>query len=69
MTTPQGKLISPPILALHYTGGHYSLDTDACEVQVGCILLQGQSDKTKKPIGYWSRSHTEAEIAYDTTRL
>lgn len=56
MNSLKNALISPPVLALPNNSGHLTLDTDACNVQVGCVLLQQQPDDTTKPIGYWSRS-------------
>lgn len=61
-------LIFPSLLALPNRTGHITLDTDACNVQVGCLLLQQQPNETTKPIGYWSRSLTETERKYDTTQ-
>ncbi|NJR72361.1 MAG: hypothetical protein HC782_04925 [Gammaproteobacteria bacterium] len=45
-----------------------TLDTDACAVQVGCVLLQKQPDDTVRPIGYWSLALNDAERRYDTTQ-
>lgn len=61
------SMISPPVLALPRAGYSYTLDTDACDYQVGCVLLQEQPDKTLRPVGYWSRSLTKAEKNYSTT--
>lgn len=47
----RNKLVSPPIVLLPDAGGCYSLETDACNVQVKCELLQEQNDGTKKPVG------------------
>lgn len=33
------KLVSAPIIAPPNAGGKYMLDTDACNAQVGCVLL------------------------------
>lgn len=63
----QDKVMSPSVLALPYGGGQFTLDTDACNVQIGCVLLQDQPDQTKRPVDYWSRSLTSAKRAYDTT--
>lgn len=68
MATFQETVISPPILALPYTGGHYMLDTDACSAQVGCVLIQEQPNPSKGLTSYWSRSLTKAKQAYDTTQ-
>jgi len=61
------RLISPPVIALPRGTGKYTVDTDACDRQVGCVLLQEQLTGPDRPIGYWSRSLTSAEAAYDTT--
>lgn len=60
-------LISPPVLALPRADGHYTLDTDACDVQVGCVLIQDQRDGPPRSIGYWSRKLTKPEQNYSTT--
>ena len=61
------KIVRPPILALPRHGYPYALDTDGCEYQVGCTLLQQQPNADKTPIGYWSRSLQAAERNYSTT--
>lgn len=68
MTALHEKLISTPVLALPYTGGHNTLDTDACNVQVGCVQLQEQPDSTKILAAYWSPSLAKVERAYNTTQ-
>ena len=60
-------LLTAPILALPREGFSYTLDTDASSYQVGCCLLQEQSDGTLHPIGYWSRTLTAAEKNYSST--
>ena len=66
--TLKKNLFSPPVLALPRAGLRFILDTDACDVQLGCVLLQDQPDsKTPRPIGYWSRTLAPAERNYDTT--
>lgn len=45
-----------------------TLNTDACNEQIGDILLQMQSDHMTKPIGYQSRSLTNTEQRYNTTQ-
>lgn len=67
--TLKDQLTSPPVLALPRLGHAYTVETDACETQVGCVLLQDQpGEKYPKPIGYWSRSLAPAEKNYDTTQ-
>ena len=60
-------LITPPILTLPRLGLPLSVDTDACEYQVGCALMQMHEDGNRHPIGYWSRSLNCAERNYSTT--
>ena len=60
------RLTSTPILALPRREGLFILDTDAFAVQVGCTLLQQQSDKSILPVGYYSRGVIPAEQNYST---
>ena len=60
-------LTSAPILALPRSGFPYSMDTDACEYQIGVALLQHYPDGTRHPLGYWSRSLNDAEKNYSVT--
>lgn len=46
--TLKNVLIYPLILALLYAGGQMTLDTNACNIQIGCVLLQKQPDDTIK---------------------
>ena len=41
------KLVRPPILALPRDGDPYTLDTDACEYQVGCNSCKNSPMRTK----------------------
>jgi RNase H-like domain found in reverse transcriptase len=59
-------LLTPPILALPKADGQFTLDTDASSDQIGCCLLQEQSDE-KHLLGYWSRGLTSAEHNYSPT--
>ena len=52
------------MLRLSKTGVPFSVDTDACNHQVGCALLQVSEDGTRHPIGFWSRSLSAAERNY-----
>lgn len=45
-----------------------TLDKDAYNVQLGCVLLQEKPVDTTQPIQYWSRLSTDAEKRYDTTQ-
>lgn len=61
----QNCLTSPAVLALLYAEGHFMLDTDACNVRAGCMLMQEQPDYTTEPGGCWSRCQTKPELACD----
>lgn len=67
LNTLKDALIAPPVLALPNSTGHMTLDTNACDVQAGCIFLQQQSDETTKRIGYEPRYLKDVERTYDTT--
>eukprot|EP00171_Calliarthron_tuberculosum_P013936 IDg13936t1 len=54
----------PPVLALPKPGLHYSIDTDACNHQVGCALFQTYENNVRKPLGFWSRTLNKAEKNY-----
>lgn len=66
MNSLKQVLISPPILAFLKNSGHIKLDTNACNVQIVCVLLQQQPNNPAKPAGYWSKSLTDIECKYDT---
>ncbi len=57
----------PPILALPRREGHYTLDADASDGQLGCCLHQDQPTGDRLPVGFWSRWLTPAERNYSTT--
>ena len=63
----KNALINAPILSLPRAGFPYSIDTDACDYQIGVALLQHHEDGTRHPIGYWSRSLNSAERNYSAT--
>ena len=56
--------MSPPILKLPRSNLPFSVETDACERQVGCALFQTYLDGTHHPVGFWSRSLNPAEKNY-----
>ena len=60
----KNALIKPPVLGLPKSDLPYSVDTDACNQQVGCALPQSYPDGTRHPIGFWSRSLTPAAKNY-----
>ena len=63
----KAALSSPPVLRLPQDDLKYSVDTDACDYQIGCALMQTYSDGTRHPIGFWSRSLSPAERNYSVT--
>ena len=65
--TLKSALTKAPILSLPRKGLPYSIDTDACDYQVGCALMQTHEDGTRHPIGYWSRTLNSAEKNYSVT--
>lgn len=50
----QEKVISSLVLPLPCAEEQMKLDSNARHVRVGCVLLQERSEKTTKPIGFWS---------------
>ena len=60
-------LLGPPILVLPKAKGRMIVDVDACADQLGCTLLQEQTNRTRLQVGYWSRGLSPAEKNYSTT--
>lgn len=46
------QLIFSLALAIPYEEGRVTQDRDACDVQVGCVLLQKETDKTTRKAGF-----------------
>lgn len=44
------------------------LEIDACNMQIGCVVVYKQPDETTKLVGYWTHSLTNAKKLYDTTQ-
>lgn len=61
-------LILSPVLALPDNWGNITLDTDACNIEIDCVLSQQKLDKTAKPVRYWSELLTDGERKNDMTR-
>ncbi len=51
----------PQILCLPRADLPGSVDTHACDCQIGCALMQEQEDGTRHPISFWSRSLSPEE--------
>ena len=60
-------LLNPPVLALPKADKPYVIETDASAYQVGCALLQEQDTGNYHPVGFWSRTLTQAERNYSAT--
>jgi len=65
----RGRLLAAPILALPRREGHYIVDVDATNEQLGCFLQQGQPDGEYPLIGYYSRALLPAEKNYFATDI
>lgn len=50
LETVKEKLILPAVFTLPKRNGEYTLDTDACDRQVDCVLLQYQQDGKDRSI-------------------
>jgi len=61
------RLVTGPILALPENEGCFTLDTDASDCGMGALLSQQQSG-LEKVIAYASRTMTNEEKKYETTR-
>lgn len=61
------ELSSSSVLAVPKHGRLVVLDEDACDGQIGCVLMPPDDEKCLLPVGYWSRTLCNAERSYDTT--
>lgn len=66
--TPKAKLVEHPVLALPQSLEGCTVEKDACNKRIGCVVLHKQPDGTKWQFRYWSRSLNYAERSYDTTQ-
>ena len=60
----KSRLISTPGSRLPQTGLPFSIDSDAREYQVGCTLMQEDTQGARHLVGYWSRTLSSAELNY-----
>ena len=65
--TLRKALIAPPILILPDSSKPFSIDTDACDHQIGAALFQEGDDGVRHPVGFWSRSLNSAERNYSAS--
>ena len=59
-------LTDSPIMSHPQDSGNFILDTDACDVSIGAVLLQIQ-DETEKVIGHWKQElgQVSMEVLYN----
>lgn len=55
LETLKARLVESSLPPLTSSKGDYSVDADACDKQIGHVLLQKQPDGTNRPVGYRSR--------------
>lgn len=67
LLTLRDLLVLASFLALPGINPHLTLDRDAFHEQVGCVLVQEQSNWTEKTFCYWLRTLKVALQGYDTT--
>lgn len=60
-------LSNPPTHALPRATAHYTVDTNACDIQIGCVLLQKPRGGRDRSIGNWSRTPDEPQKKLETT--
>lgn len=46
LETLDAKLMESPLMALPRSQGDYTVDTEACDKGIGCVVLQKQPDRT-----------------------
>lgn len=66
LETLQNGLLTPPKLVLPRQNRPKTLDTDACDKQIGGILLQSQPEGPGKLVEYWSCPLNKSEMVYYT---
>ena len=62
-------LLSPEILMLPRDDRDFTVDTDASKTHLGAVLQQHDEDGKLRPVGYFSRTLTDAEKRYSATEL
>jgi hypothetical protein len=56
--------VDAPIFGFYVPGCETKVETDTLRNTTGGIILQEQEDGTWKPVGYFSKTITQAEYAY-----
>lgn len=65
----KNAIIWPFVVALLNATDHVTLDIEARDVEVGCVLLQRQPEEPTNPIGYCYRTLKDTECEYVLTTL
>lgn len=63
----KSKVASPRVLSMPRHSSLYVLETDACDSQVGCVLIQPDDKRSLRPFNYWSQILCSAERNNDMT--
>jgi len=66
-TTLKQKLTTAPVLMLPDPNKQFTLETDASQFALGCVLSQRDDLRKLHPVGYYSRSFTRPERNYSIT--
>lgn len=66
--TLKSRLTSPQVISLSKARLEYIVETEAYNVQVGCVLQRKHPDGTIRPLGYFSRKSIPSGRNYDTTQ-
>lgn len=61
------ELVLALVITLPRSKGHLTTNTDACDKQGGCVLMQEQLEGTKTQLSYGSRTLNAAGQNYGTT--
>lgn len=61
------KLSQPPVLSFPNLNGRFTVETDACDRKVRCVLLKYKDDETRNQSWYWYMTLNKDKRAYETT--
>ncbi len=60
-------LLEPRILRMSDPTRPFSVDTDACQYQIGAALFQEDEDGVHHPVGFWSRTLQKPQRNYSAS--
>lgn len=63
------NFIKRPILAIYHSAAETEVHTDACQYGIAGMLLQKDETNVLRPIGYFSRQLTPAEMKWHSYEL